>query len=163
MLNKIQKLSAKRTKSAPSTSQRSSLLFLSGVCAAAIVAIFFWLTKPEGCTQIGNGCFALERVDRGQTRERGLSGRESLASDRGMMFVFDDLGEQCMWMKDMRFALDIIWLDETGIVQKIEQNIHPTSFPQSFCSSGETKYVVELNAGSVEKISLKQGDKVVVN
>ena len=47
-----------------------------------------------------------------EEKARGLSGRESLDEDEGMLFVFDVPGNYGFWMKDMNFAIDIIWLNE---------------------------------------------------
>ena len=45
-------------------------------------------------------------------RKRGLSGRPNLVDGTGMLFVFKESGEHGIWMKDMRFPIDILWLDE---------------------------------------------------
>lgn len=59
-------------------------------------------------------------------------------------------------MKDMRFSLDIIWLNEAGIITKIEKQVSPETYPADFCSPN-TKYVIELNAGTAEQARLKVG------
>ena len=45
---------------------------------------------------------------------KGLSGRDNLADDEGMFFVFEKSDIYPFWMKDMKFAIDIIWIMEDG-------------------------------------------------
>lgn len=118
------------------------------------------LSTP-GCIglEYGEKCFELEVADTNQTRKLGLSSRDSLAKNNGMLFVFEAPSEQCFWMKDMRFDLDIIWTDESKRINKIEKNVSPSSYPESFCAA-ETKYVLEFNAGFAELYGLKVGDEL---
>jgi uncharacterized membrane protein (UPF0127 family) len=92
-----------------------------------------------------NQCVILEVADTDAARAHGLSDRQSMPLNRGMLFEFDQPGRQCMWMKDMRFDLDMIWLDTDGKVTHVAQRVDPESYPKSFC--GEGKYVIEVNAG----------------
>src|SRR3989344_573955 len=45
-------------------------------------------------------------------REQGLSGRENLKEEEGMLFVFDYPDKYSFWMKDMNFPIDMIWIIE---------------------------------------------------
>ena len=80
-------------------------------------------------------------------RMRGLSNREYLSYNEAMLFVFPDAGMHGIWMKDMRFPIDIIWLDEQQMVLTIESNVSPDSYPTVFNPVTPAKYVVEVNAG----------------
>jgi uncharacterized membrane protein (UPF0127 family) len=91
-------------------------------------------------------------------QERGLSGTPSLADDRGMLFVDSSVGERCFWMKDMRYALDIIWLDNGKKVVHIEKNLSPSTYPKAYCA--QAQYVIELNAGQADKSGLSLGQVV---
>lgn len=104
-------------------------------------------------------CFPLEIANTDQARVNGLSKRESLPANSGMLFVFEDTAEQCIWMKDMRFALDIIWTNEAKRIIKIEQNVSPGTYPKNFCSD-ETKYVLEFSSGFAGQYGLKPGDEL---
>lgn len=55
-----------------------------------------------------------EVVDNEEARMKGLSGRDNLADDEGMFFVFEKSDIYPFWMKDMKFAIDIIWIMEDG-------------------------------------------------
>lgn len=104
-------------------------------------------------------CFSLERVETNEARAKGLSGRDNLAPGSGMLFVFDSPAKQCIWMKDMKFNLDIVWLDESKKVTKIEKDVRPDTYPASFCADN-TKYVIELNAGDAAKLGMSTGKQM---
>ena len=106
--------------------------------------------KPYDCVQ-------LEKADTVEARQRGLSGRQYLAPNSGMLFVFDNSDKQCMWMKDMKFNLDIVWLDADKKIVDLKENVKPESFPESFCSESPALYVIELNAGTARKAGLERG------
>lgn len=102
---------------------------------------------------------SLERVNTEVTRERGLSGRSSMPASRGMLFVFDSIGRQCIWMKDMHFNIDIIWLNIQGTVLKLAENVTPSSYPDSYCAD-DTYFVIEVNAGVAKSAGLSLGSRV---
>ena len=102
-------------------------------------------------------CLRLEDATTPWQLERGLSGRYKLPKDTAMIFVFDQPDNQCMWMKQMRFNLDMVWLNQDKEIYKIIKNISPDTYPESFCADN-TKYVLELNPGTVDKLGLNIGD-----
>lgn len=104
-------------------------------------------------------CYPLERAETEEARIKGLSGRSELKAQTGMLFVYDNPGRQCIWMKEMNFNLDIIWLDEAKKITKIKQNVPPSSYPDSYCTDN-TKYVIELNSGDAAKLQLADGNKL---
>ncbi len=112
----------------------------------------------EGLT-VQEACYSLEKVTTNEARIKGLSDRSELKPQTGMLFVFTTPRQQCIWMKDMKFNLDIIWLDETKKINKIEQNVSPATYPSSFCADN-TKYVIELNSGDIAKLQLNVGDNL---
>jgi uncharacterized membrane protein (UPF0127 family) len=91
-------------------------------------------------------------------QQKGLSGTKKLSFNQGMIFVYDRQVERCFWMKEMRYNLDIIWVDAVRKVTAVEQNLAPKTYPQKFCHKG--KYVIELNAGEAAKANIKQGRKL---
>jgi len=93
-------------------------------------------------------------------QENGLSFRENLKNDEGMLFIFDNVGIYPFWMKDMFFPIDIIWINEDLRVISIKENVTPESFPEIFTPNKNSKYVLEVNALFLEKKNLKEGDKV---
>ncbi|HSH17841.1 MAG TPA: DUF192 domain-containing protein [Candidatus Saccharimonadales bacterium] len=86
---------------------------------------------------------------------RGLSGRASLSGSNGMVFIYSTVAERCMWMKEMRFAIDIIWLDSDNRIVRVQNSLAPESYPQTFCANA--RYVVELPAGTAARNKLAVG------
>ena len=68
---------------------------------------------------------------------KGLAVKNKLKENESMLFVFDKLENHSFWMKDMKFPIDIIWLDSTGKVVHIEENLEPCPFT-SYLSSLST-------------------------
>jgi uncharacterized membrane protein (UPF0127 family) len=75
-----------------------------------------------------------------------------------MIFVFDQADIYAFWMKDMKFPLDIVWLNENREVINIKENALPESYPESFVPPQKSLYVIELNAGLVTKYGIKVGN-----
>jgi len=131
------------------------------VLAVFCVALPFAFYRPSGVRlRVGSSSYTLALATTEQTRNIGLGGRNTMALDQGMLFVFDKPAVQCFWMKDMHFPLDIIWLDAAKGVSYIKQNVSPDTYPATFCSPTATKYVIELNAGEVAKQHMSIGQKL---
>jgi uncharacterized membrane protein (UPF0127 family) len=153
-----------KTRNAKKAKIESALNRLTGfIYIALVIAALASLTvqptrlvSSKACDVKGS-CLYLERATTQAEQERGLSGRSGLSNRSGMVFIFDMTGEQCMWMKDMKFNLDMIWLDKDGQVIKIAKNVTPGSYPESFCASN-TKYVIEMNSGMVASLGWNLGD-----
>ena len=97
--------------------------------------------------KVGEVSIQVEVVNTLETRARGLSGRKSLAENMGMLFVFDQSGKYGFWMKDMNFAIDIVWIDEGLQVIGITKEVTPETFPEVFYPPGPVRYVLELPSG----------------
>src|SRR5687768_12223628 len=80
------------------------------LCAAIIVLILFSAVMSSGRVYIGKKSIPVEEVKSSAAREKGLSGRNKLGKGRGMLFVYSQAEDYCMWAKDMKFAIDIVWL-----------------------------------------------------
>lgn len=110
---------------------------------------------------------AAEIVQEPLSRAAGLSGRDSLPEFGGMLFLFDDPGIHGIWMKGMRFPLDILWLKD-GVVVDLEENApEPASGTGAtllpvYRPDAEASAVLEVRAGFSKKHDIKIGDKVVV-
>ncbi len=89
----------------------------------------------------------------------GLMYRESIPSKTCMLFVFHSTGRHGIWMKNMNFAIDILWLNERKKIIDINNDVRPddglTHFP-----SGNALYVLELPAGFARKNKVKLGEVV---
>lgn len=111
-------------------------------------------------TQDGNEIkYMLETAKTPREQAQGLMNRKSLDKDGGMIFVMHPVRNVAMWMKATQIPLDIIFIDPNGTIINIHENAEPLS-EEHILSNGETKAVVEVNGGDVEKHGIKIGDKV---
>ena len=169
----MQKEDEKKIKSAPKTRFKKSEIIsliaaLIVIFSGLIFALLFVFNETENleyteksCSgvQLQTGCYELERADTNEQRMKGLSDRDSLGDKSGMLFTFETSEEQCFWMKDMKFNIDMIWLNEAKEIIKVEKNVSPSTYPESFCAE-QTKYVLEFNSGVSDQDGLKVGSTV---
>jgi hypothetical protein len=85
-----------------------------------------------------------------------LSDRTTLAADSGMLFVFDTPGQYGFWMKDMRFPLDMVWINADKTVAGVTKDILPSTYPSIFPPPNPISYVLEINAESADKFGLSK-------
>jgi hypothetical protein len=111
---------------------------------------------------LGGTVVSAEVADTLALRAKGLSGRESLGREAGMLFVFDVDDRHGFWMKDMRFPIDIIWLNASGTVVHLVSRAQPESYPTIFTPSAPARYVLEVNAGFAEEYDVRDGDRAIV-
>ena len=101
-------------------------------------------------------------------QEKGLSIKNNLSNNQGMLFPFNTPGDYSFWMKDMKFPLDIIWINSDNKIVHIEKNLQPCVFillcpTYSPPANSNTKYVLEVNADYTTKNNINVGDKVSFN
>jgi uncharacterized membrane protein (UPF0127 family) len=111
----------------------------------------------------------VEISDTALKRTKGLSGRETLEENKGMLFIFQKPGKRSFWMAGMNFPLDIIWINGNKIVD-ISKNVQPPKLslalpkngglPAIISPSVEADKVLELSAGSAEKFNIKINDEI---
>ena len=116
--------------------------------------------KNTNYVKIGGEIIKVDLALTPTEQENGLSLRDSLKNDEGMLFIFDNLGKYPFWMKDMNFPIDIIWIGDDFHIVYIKKNALPESYPEIFYPQKDSKYVLEVNYQFSEKKNLKEGDKV---
>lgn len=95
----------------------------------------------------------------------GLSGRDSLPKDTGMLFIFEEKGEYEFWMKNMKFPIDILYISDNKVVEIVENapipadNQDPSTLPV-YAPGVPINYVLELAAGQVKENKVKEGDAI---
>lgn len=107
---------------------------------------------------IGPTTVQVEVADTDEERTLGLSGRESLVENSGLLFVFETEGYHGIWMKDMNFPIDIAWLDKNKKIIHIEHNVSPETYPKVFNPPTPSLYVLETNAGFFQKFNIGVGN-----
>ena len=102
----------------------------------------------------------IEIADNEYEIETGLMYRNSMKSNQGMLFVFDDIRERFFYMKNTKIPLDLIFISDDKKIVSFQKNAKPfdeTSLPSNF----PAKYVLEINAGLVDNWSIKVGDEII--
>jgi hypothetical protein len=94
---------------------------------------------------------------------RGMMFRDSLAQDRGMLFVYGKEQKTPFWMYQVKIPLDIIWMDKGRHIVEIVPNAAPCASKKSsecqlYGGAANAMYILELNARSAAKLNLKIGD-----
>jgi uncharacterized membrane protein (UPF0127 family) len=105
-------------------------------------------------------CVNVDVVSTPQDLQKGLQGKAGLAENQGMLFVFDEDTFEHFWMKDMKFAIDMIWIDSQKRIVTIEPSRPPClSEPcEIYSPSNPARYVLEVSSGFALKHQLKPGD-----
>lgn len=133
------------------------ILFLLTGCA---------LQKSVSTVEINNKIFQVELAQSAQEHYQGLSGRQSLAEDKAMLFVFDDYAQRTFVMRDMSFPLDIIWIKDNQVIgcEKSVPILDVITYEISQVISSEpVNYALEVNAGLCDKYNIKTNDWVDIN
>lgn len=147
-------------------------ILLAGIFGAAVIFTFVFFvfprqnkTLPKSEITIGGKTLSVEVARSSLERMHGLSGRDALGSD-GMLFIFDKESRYGFWMKDMKFAIDMIWIDK-GKVTGFSENAVPEPDKQIwnlkvYYPPDVADSVLEVSAGFVSQNNIKAGDEVVL-
>ena len=110
--------------------------------------------------QIGSETFHLEVADTDAARVQGLSERDGLAPNSGMLFVFNVDGNWRMVMRQMRFPIDIAWLDANKKIIHIKHTATPAEYPKEYKADSPTRYVIEVPSGTFMRLNVQEGDSI---
>lgn len=105
-----------------------------------------------------------EMLTREEDKARGMMFRDSLAEDRGLLFVHGAPGRYPYWMYQVKIPLDIIWMDREHRVEEISENTPPCKTGPRECPTyggkAEASFVLEIGAGLARKHSVDLGDRL---
>lgn len=125
-------------------------------------------TNKTKTVKIGNTSIEADVADTDLEKQKGLSGRSSLGKESGMLFVIsNNKVTPTFWMKDMKIAIDIIWIKDGKIIQ-IDKDIPPPSFgtPDNklklYSPKSAVDYVLEVNSGYSDLKGIKVGDTLLI-
>ena len=114
---------------------------------------------------IKNQRFAVQVAAQNDDRRQGLSGRDPLKADEAMVFVWPSAAPRRFHMKEMKFPIDIIFLDDRGRVLNVADsvpicgNVDPCT---QYYSTGPAQSVVEIQAGGAKRLQLQVGDTITI-
>jgi uncharacterized protein len=145
-------LTSCRTKPAPGVASASAASSASAPATVSTPRVIL----PDG--------FAVdvEIAASDETREQGLMYRDTLAPDKGMIFVFTARGEYPFWMKNTLIPLDMIWIDDQRRVVHVAHDVQPCRADPcpSYPPHAQSREVLELAAGSARAHRVVEGSQL---
>lgn len=112
----------------------------------------------------GDRTIPVEIADTEESRRQGLSGRPSLATDTGLVLWWDAPEPVGIWMPDMRFAIDVIFVRDSRVVAVYAdaKPCPPSGYCPVFGPETAVDYVLEVPTGSAARWGLKTGDAITL-
>jgi uncharacterized membrane protein (UPF0127 family) len=111
---------------------------------------------------IDNVALSVSVADTQEELERGLSGVTELSEFEGKLFIFPDSQRHGIWMKDMEFAIDVLWFNEKLELIYFQEEVEPSSYPAIFAPPQKARFVVETNAFLIESLQIQKGDRLTL-
>lgn len=136
----------------------SIVVMLALVLAQAASAYFF---QPKAVMHLNGHRFEARIADTEKARQQGLSGTADLPADEVLLFVNEYDARHGIWMKDMNYSIDIVWLDSLKRVVFIETEVSPETYPNKFFPKTDARYVVELRSGTVKDKGIHLGQEAI--
>lgn len=96
-----------------------------------------------------------------EQRAKGLMNVKHLDKDSGMLFLFEQPKQAKFWMKDTYIPLDILFINQKGVIVNIYENAKPLSLDH-ISSEGMVSRVLEINGGQSKQLNIEEGDVVVL-
>ncbi len=136
-----------------------------------VLGYYFFGIRPKGdyehaIVTLGGQEFRADIADTVDKQSIGLSGRPSLGEREGMLFIFSKHAPRTFWMPDMNFPIDIIWIKD-DVVVGFAENAQPEPGVmmlnlKRYSSPEPVDKVLEVVAGTVSRLGVKVGDRIVV-
>lgn len=120
-------------------------------------------TRYDHQVVLGKATLQTEIADTPKTMQQGMMYRKDMADNQAMLFLFEQPKRRFFWMKNTLIALDMIFLDDNGIVTEIKPHVPPCrtdDCPLYPSHSDNILYVVEVKGGIAEKAGINVGDKL---
>jgi len=144
-----------------------SIVRLSGIIIGLSYILIVLSTRTLACPielpittlSINGHQLAAELATTPTTRGCGLSHRDQLPQNHGMLFVFPDRRPRTFWMKDTTIPLSIAFLDDSGKILSIQDMVPLQTDPQ-YHSSQPANYALEVNQGWFRRRGIEVGDVV---
>lgn len=142
----------------------STTLIISGVLLTVGSTFLLFILpnflKPATNLWIGDGIFSVDVASTDASRKKGLSGKSELPADEALLMVFPAEDKHGIWMKNMNFPIDVVWLDKNKKIVHIVKNFSPNDSTTRF-TVRPAKYVIELAAGTVDNKAIKTNNLAI--
>lgn len=150
-----------------------SIIFSASLLIVVAVLLLIAASSPvtapttsdsQSTVSINQITFKVDIADDVREQRIGLSDRDSLASDQGMLFLFPDKEMRSFWMPNMNFPIDLLWIDDNTIVG-YEENMQPITPDNimTYKSPQAVDKVLEITAGSIEKYNFNINDIINID
>jgi len=134
-----------------------------------IILVIFWLIQKdiffgknqENEIQINGQKILVEVSQTPNARQKGLSGRENICENCGMLFIFETPQKYTFWMKEMRFNLDMIWIYDNQVLKIVKNIPFAKGVGEVIDPQIVVDKVLEINAGKSDEWGIKEGDEVI--
>jgi uncharacterized membrane protein (UPF0127 family) len=133
---------------------------LAALALSALVLSACPRSLPTIPVRIGGEEFRIEVARSEEQKTRGLMHRRSLGERSGMIFVYESDEHLSFWMKNTTLPLTLAFLSGEGEILQIEQ-LKPLSL-KPVSSSRAARYALELPAGTLQRLGVVPGDRVVL-
>lgn len=111
---------------------------------------------------IGDQAYVVAFAQSADQKTNGLSGTVCLPTDNAMLFDYSSQPEiAAIWMKDMKYSIDIVWLDDEGKIITIAAEVAPESYPSTFQPTSAASYVLEFAAGESKRNNWQVGETLL--
>ena len=168
-------MSNRTQKEAAAATASGRRLVLLGILAIVLLIATMWIAnkKPAsaGCADANitprqydvklasssDRLFRMEVASKETQRDQGLSMRECFPSDGALLFVFPTDDKFGIWMKDMRFPIDVVWLNKDKKIVSIHTGMQPDSYPKIYYPDADARYVLEFAQGTASALGLQVG------
>ena len=140
-----------------------AFIFSFAVSIAAASEAMKFTVDPEMLmvtTENGGVVYEVEIADTDIERSAGLMFRQDFPKNRAMLFDFAQTRSVSMWMKNTPLPLDMLFVDENGVVIGIAQNTTPQSL-EVISAPKPIRYVLEINAGQAKENGIKPGAQLL--
>lgn len=138
--------------------------FICGMLAViggAVFCVFQSVSPKTEIVYLNKTMLRAEIADNEDSRRKGLADRLGIEDNYAMLFVFDSVDRHQMWMKDMKFSVDIIWINEKKRIVHVQHNVKPDAEPyEKYKPPVPAKYVLEVKAGIAKRASATVGSVV---
>lgn len=150
---------------------RAALLGSVALMGLAIGALFAYSQRPReefAAIEINGVSLVAEVAADRLSLARGLSGRDAIADNEAMLFIFGRPGRHAIWMKEMRFPIDIFWI-KNGLITDIEAEVPPPALGAGDASlpvyrpDTDAELVLETAAGFAKKHGITIGDRIRIS
>jgi len=122
-----------------------------------------FVTEEKNYTAyVGSTALSVSVADSPAELELGLSEVASLGEFQGKLFIFPDQQRHGIWMKDMNFAIDVLWFNNDLVLVHIEEAVSPSSYPTIFAPREKARFVIETNAFLASSLQMQLGDRLLL-